>query len=295
MKIVKIHGITFSIHFLFFPIMISLYIMGYIEEMLILLAIIMIHELSHGLMAMFLGIKIQEIQILPFGGVVKLDNTLSFTIGEEIFISAAGPISNMVLSATVFFLQEHFGWESSGFHFIIFSSLAIGIFNLIPVLPLDGGRIFRSALSYLLGYKKATNVVTIISKLFAILLIALNIYLFSLGSYNFTFILVGIFIYYQSRRENEIAIYSTMKDIAAKKENLNKSGSMISQHMTVLPETTLGEIFKQFTSKKFHIIYVLDEEYALKGIITEDEILTAILHYGMHSKVKNILEKRNKY
>lgn len=295
MKIVKISGITFSIHLLFFPIIISLYIMGYAEEMIILLAIIMIHELSHGLMAMFLGIKIKEIQILPFGGVVKLDNTLSFTYGEEIIISAAGPISNVVLSATVFFLQGYFGWESNGFNFIIFSSLAIGIFNLLPALPLDGGRILRSVLSYMLGYKKATNVVTIISKIIAILLVALNIYFFCLGSYNFTLILIGSFIYYQSRRENEIAIYSTMKDIAAKKENLNKSGSMLSQHMTVLPETTLGEIFKQFTSRKFHIIYVLDEEYALKGIITEDEILSAILLYGMHSKVKNILENRVKY
>ena len=295
MKIGKIHGMTFSIHFLFFPIMVSLYMMGYAEEMLILLAIIMIHELSHGLMAITLGIKIREIQILPFGGVIKLDNTLSFTYPEEIMISAAGPIANVILSVAVFFLQESFSLQSNHFDFIIFSSLVIGIFNLMPALPLDGGRIFRAALSYLLGYKKATRVVTILSKVLAVLLIVLNIYLFSLGSYNFTFVLVGIFIYYQAGKENEIAIYSTMKDIAAKKENLSKSGSMVSQHMTVLPETTLGEIFKQFTSKKFHIIYVLDEEYALKGIITEDEILTGILHYGMYGKVKNILEKRNKY
>lgn len=70
---------------------------------------------------------------------------------------------------------------------------------------------------------------------------------------------------------------------------------MDSQHITVLPQTSLGEIFKQFTSKKFHIIYVLDEHYALKGIITEDEILSGILEYGMHGKVKNVLKKGNDY
>ncbi len=294
MKLIKVHGTTFSIHVLFFPIMISLYILGYAEEMLILLAIIMIHELSHGLMAMFLGIRIQEIQILPFGGLVKLDNSLSFTPKEEIIISLAGPISNVALSATIFFLQDFFYWKSPGFDFVIFSSLSIAIFNLLPALPLDGGRVFRSMLALIFGYKKATDITSIISKIIALCLVVFNIYLFTLASYNFTLILIGIFIFYQSTKESEIAFYTTMKDITNKKENLNETGSMMSQHITVLPEITLGEIFKQFTTNKFHIIYVLDQDYALKGIITEDEILNGIIFYGLDSQVKDLLENRKK-
>jgi len=294
-KIFKICGVTFSIHILFFPILLSLYLIGYLEEMVVLLGILFVHELSHGLAALFLGIKIQEIQILPFGGVVKLDHSLSFTHGEEIFISAAGPISNIVLSATVFFLQGYYNMKEPGFDFIIFSSLMVGFFNLIPAFPLDGGRIFRSCLSYFIAYKKATKIIVALSKMIAILLIAINIFLFAIGSYNFTLILIGIFMYYQSNRESEIATFATMRDITLKKENLNRAGSMDSQHMTVLPSTSLSDIFKQFSPKKFHIIYVLDENYALKGIITEDEILSAILQHGMNSKVKILLEKRKKY
>lgn len=295
MKIIKVHGITFSVHILFFPIIVLLYFLGYSKVMLILLIIILIHELSHGFIAMLFGIKIKEIEILPFGGVVKLDKSLNFTNREEIFISAAGPISNMVLSATVFFFQKYSRWENSDIDFVILSSLVIGIFNIIPVLPLDGGRIFRGFLSYLLGYKNATKIIAIFSKLFAFFLIGINILILSLGSYNITFILVGVFIYSKSHKEEKMSSYVTMRDFATKKESLNKQGSMESQHMTVLPQTTLGEISKQFTSKKFHIIYVLDEHYALKGILTEDEILSGILEYGMHGKVKNILEKRNDY
>ncbi|SJZ38875.1 M50 family metallopeptidase [Garciella nitratireducens] len=295
MKIVKVHGIIFSIHILFIPIMFLLYFLGYGKIMIILLIIIILHELSHGLIAMFFGIKIKELEILPFGGVVKLDKSLNFTNREEIFISAAGPIFNLVISATVFFFQKYFGLKNSNVDFIIFSNLIIGIFNLIPVLPLDGGRIVRSLLSYLFGYKNATRIIVIFSKLFAFFLIGINIFIFSLESYNITFILLGIFIYIKSNKEQKMTAYITMRDFASKKESLNKQGSMESQHMTVLPETTLGEISRQFTPKKFYIIYVLNEHYALKGILTEDEILSAILEYGMHGKVKNILEKRNNY
>lgn len=294
MKIIKIRGITISVHLLFFPIVLLLYFLESIEIMVILLAIIMMHELSHGLIARLFGIKIKEIQILPIGGIVKLDKSLNFSNKEEIVISAAGPIFNIILSATVFFLQKYFEGQNN-LDFIIFSSLVIGIFNLIPVLPLDGGRIFRSCLAYILGYKNATKIIAIFSKIFALFLIGINILILSTGSYNFALILVGIFIYHQSKKEQELALYANMKDIATKKESLSRQGSMDSQHITVLPQTSLGEIFKQFTSKKFHIIYVLDEHYALKGIITEDEILSGILEYGMHGKVKNVLKKGNDY
>src|SRR5699024_10996640 len=109
----KVRGVTLTVHFLFFPMLMVLYLLGYQEKMLLLLGIILMHELFHGLAAKFFGIKIQEIQILPFGGVVKLDKRLKFTVLEEVFISAAGPIFNMILSATVFFLQKHFGWNHS--------------------------------------------------------------------------------------------------------------------------------------------------------------------------------------
>lgn len=272
--------------------MLALYFVGYSKEILILIGIILIHELSHGLAAMTSGTKIQEIKLLPIGGVVKLDNTMGFTLGEEIFVSAAGPMSNVVLSAAVFFLQENYGWKSSGLDFIIIGSLFIGAFNLIPALPLDGGKILRCILAYFISYKSATKLVSVFSRIIGVLLIMFNIYLFSLGSYNFTFILVGIFIFYQTKKEYEMATYVTMKDIVEKKESLNKSGSMDSQHITVLPQTSLKDIFAQFTPKKFHIIYVLDERYALKGIVTEDQVLNAIISDGMNAKVKNILEKR---
>lgn len=294
MKVIKVHGITLSIHILFFPVALLLYFLESIEIMIILLAIIMIHELSHGFIARLFGIKIKEIQILPIGGIVKLDKSFTFSNREEIAISAAGPISNIILSATVFFLQKYFGWQNH-LNFILFSSLIIGIFNLIPVLPLDGGRIFRSCLAYILGYKNATKVIVIFSKIFAFFLIGINILILSTGSYNFVLILVGIFIFHESKKEKELVLYTNMKDIATKKESLNRQGSMDSQHITVLPQTSLGEIFKQFTPKKFHIIYVLDEHYALKGILTEDQVLSGILEHGMHGKIKNILKKGSGY
>jgi len=109
---------------------------------------VLIHELAHSLMAIRHGMKIHSITLFVFGGISSIEEEAK-TPGSEFKIAIAGPLSSFAL-AGVFHLARYglggvlppLGLEV--LWYLAFVNLALGIFNLIPGFPLDGGRVFRS-------------------------------------------------------------------------------------------------------------------------------------------------------
>lgn len=126
-----------------------------------------IHELGHVLMGLFLGLKPEEIEITPFGLSVsfKLEtNDYNFKIKsanlleiKKIAIAIAGPLTNFFIILLFLYFPINLPKEN-----IIYSNLLILLFNLLPIFPLDGGRILKSIIHIFKGNMKAkeyTNIV----------------------------------------------------------------------------------------------------------------------------------------
>jgi Zn-dependent protease len=115
---------------------------------------VLLHELGHALMARHLGVRIAGIELNFFGGAAKMiDQPRS--PGDEIAIAAAGPAVSFTLAGLAASLTAFTG--SSLLEFLAWINLVIGLFNLIPAVPMDGGRILRACLSYRLGFLQATE------------------------------------------------------------------------------------------------------------------------------------------
>src|SRR6056297_2810862 len=130
---------------------------------------VVIHELSHSLTARKYGINTRSITLLPIGGVADLEK-MPENPKQELAVSVAGPISNLVIAFILWLLLNisgNFHLQTVDFsaigksNFLIvltFANLMLALFNLLPVFPMDGGRVFRSVLAMTLPREKATYI-----------------------------------------------------------------------------------------------------------------------------------------
>jgi Zn-dependent protease len=126
-----------------------------------LLGSIVLHELGHALMARQYGIQTADITLYLFGGVARLER-MPRSSGPELLISLAGPAVNFAIAAVlggVLALVNFVSLPPSGFLWALFyMNLGLGLFNLLPVFPMDGGRVLRALLSGWMGRMRATEV-----------------------------------------------------------------------------------------------------------------------------------------
>ena len=112
---------------------------------------IVAHELSHALVARAEGTDVGRITLFIFGGVAQIDEEPS-SPGREFLMAAAGPGMSLLLAAvctlgfTVTALWEYPWWVWAPLQYLAAINLMVGIFNLLPGFPLDGGRVLRSIL-----------------------------------------------------------------------------------------------------------------------------------------------------
>ncbi|WP_126427938.1 M50 family metallopeptidase [Brevibacillus marinus] len=151
----SLRKIRFSIHPLFWLVIGLAVAAGYFLETLALFVIVIIHELGHIACARELGWQIQEIRLLPFGGIAAMEEVIGADPLDEIVIALAGPFMNVTMVAVSLLFWKAGVWSEEWTRFFMTSNWLIAGFNLLPVWPLDGGRILQSLLCYGLAYRAA--------------------------------------------------------------------------------------------------------------------------------------------
>src|SRR5690348_1466085 len=106
---------------------------------------VLVHELSHSMVARGYGLPVRRILLYPLGGVSEIEQEPQTPI-REFLVSAAGPVLSLVLGGLGFVLMRAFQEQSMPWilaRSLMVANLIVGVFNLLPGLPLDGGRMLR--------------------------------------------------------------------------------------------------------------------------------------------------------
>ena len=155
-----------------------------IVMLLILFGSVLIHEFGHIFAAKRYGIRTADVLLHFLGGAARME--LSFKSGtEEAVMAVAGPIVSLclgfigLLSMMVFISVGAPAFVITFFHMFTTANFIIGIFNLLPAFPMDGGRILHGVLWNFQGIRKATNTVILVAKIFAIIFLLLGIFTFT--------------------------------------------------------------------------------------------------------------------
>lgn len=160
------------------------------KEFLILFSIIIIHEFGHMLMAKIFNWRVDKIYIYPFGGCIKFNESLNKPLYQELLIMLAGPFTQIIYFLIIF-LIFNLGYLDFDTYFLFKNyHYSILIFNLLPAIPLDGGRLMNIVLCYLTPYKKSMKY----TSLFSYFIFGVVILFIVFNYHNFNLLLLTIFL-----------------------------------------------------------------------------------------------------
>lgn len=170
----KLLGVEFCVSFWFLvalAIMLSIDIMGLFYIFFISMVI---HELSHLVFFRFFGLKVNKIVLSGFGITMVPQNNMYIGYKKEILCYLAGPISNFFLAIFAYFFYPPTFLTRA----FIAANLVIAIFNLIPIVPLDGGRVLSTLLLLFFSQKTTSIITSIVAFLSLSPLYLISIYIF---------------------------------------------------------------------------------------------------------------------
>ncbi|MGH1348052.1 MAG: site-2 protease family protein [Nannocystales bacterium] len=156
---------------------------------------VLLHEFGHALTARHYGIRTRRIVLWPMGGVAQLEGNPR-TPRQELHIALAGPAVNFAIAAGLWALVSLVGLPTYGLlGSLIVANLTLGLFNLVPAFPMDGGRVLRAVLATRVGGRRATDIAVKIGKAAAAAFIIAGFF----G--NTLLILVGAFVWFAAGAE----------------------------------------------------------------------------------------------
>lgn len=149
-----------------FAFAIIFYLTKQIKIYTILMTFAFVHELGHLVAGVILGLKVKSINIMPFGVSINFEDYSNKYVAKKIIIAIAGPLVNLSLVVLGVFND----WNED----IIYSNMLIGMFNLIPLYPLDGGRILKYIIQLTSSSKEAEIITYRLSNTLIIILTVIS-------------------------------------------------------------------------------------------------------------------------
>ena len=258
--------------------------------MVLLFACVFLHELGHSLVAMRFGIAITSITLYPFGGIAALTE-IPREPAREILIAIAGPMVNFAIAAGLFvgvsfFLPaEQLGLaELSGADLLrsLFSAnLLLGLFNLIPAYPMDGGRILRGILATRMPYLLATRWAARIGKVFAALFVAAGVML-----QDWWLPILGVFLYMGATSEEQsTAVHTALSAVRIR-------DVVITEYVALSPAATLSEVLAR-SLHTFQEDFPVIRDGTFLGVVGRGRMIAALREEGRDLYVQGVLQPVN--
>jgi stage IV sporulation protein FB len=254
------------------------FLTGTFIELTIILSIVFIHEFGHFMMASFFKWRISRVMLWAFGGVMDTDEHGNRPILEEALVLIAGPFQHLVIYFGVFIISAVHLFPSSVVELIFYYNTIILLFNLLPIWPLDGGKLLFLFLSSHFSFKKAYHFIILFSMCISILLLLLQLWLLP---FTFSALLIMLFLLMENRVEWRHRYFVFMRFLLKRYEG---DSSLRGMKSIVLPHnSSLMDVFSHFKRQKKHAIYVTYPDRERK-MMDENECLRYYFYYKHYNK-----------
>lgn len=261
---------------------------------LLLFVIVVLHELGHSIAAQRYGVPVKQIVLLPIGGVAQMAHIPEQPM-KEFVIAIAGPLVNFGL-AIVFglvalaagfrigldrvpaILSNMQGFNAQAiFAYVFASNLFLGLFNLLPAFPMDGGRVLRALLAMRLSYRRATSAAVSIGQGLAWVL---GLWGFLGG--GFFLILIAVFIYIGAGQEGQMVRLRSVLGGLTVRQAYSREPRALN------PASTLRDAV-DLTLNTFQADFPVCDGEKLVGILTHTKLVEALNSFSPDKPVREVM------
>ncbi|WP_227767608.1 M50 family metallopeptidase [Zhaonella formicivorans] len=290
MRVGTIKGIEFRVNDFFLLLIMAYGMLGVFYQAMLIFTLVLVHESAHVFVARRGGIKVKEIELYPFGGVARLGDILEVNPGLEAKVALAGPMSNFFMLGLGFFLHYNYNWNGAYYLLFQHANLSMGLFNLLPALPLDGGRILRSFWSSRIGLAEATWKTSLWGKYWAVLIGAVGSVGVLMHWNDLNVVVCAVFIYLAAAKYQEGTIYIFLRYLMRKSRELAQLGVLPVRQLAATPKSTIKEVLPKFTPGNYHLIIILDQEGKFQGQLSEHQLIAALFEQGSSCRLGKLLD-----
>lgn len=252
----------------------------------LIFACVTAHEFGHVLMADRFGVKTTDITLFPIGGVASMEQ-IPEKPSQELLIALAGPAVNIViailiLSATRMTVETIQLADLANGHIgltlrLAIANLALGLFNLLPAFPMDGGRVLRALLATKFSHTQATRYAAVIGQGLAFVLGFAGLF----G--NPMLIFIAVFIYIAASAEAEAVM---LRDLT---RDLMVADAMVTGVSPIFFDDRISAATDALIGSPHEDFPVVDDTGMFRGFVTRGDIITALNSSGPEAPVSSII------
>lgn len=261
---------------------------GALPEYLLTLLFIFVHEAGHITAAVLSRATVHSIRLLPVGFNAGIDDGIC-SRGQRILIFASGPCVSFLLAVLAAILM-YFNITNSLVRLGIYANLYLGIFNLLPVLPLDGGKLAMELLAAKFGVFRTGKVLQLFSFLISVGIVLAGIAVFIDNRRNVSLVIIGLYILMCAKTNREETAFMNIKSLLFRKSRVIRKGIYPAREIVVLKHVKLTEVIKACDYvDRFHIVNVLDDDLKVIKVMTEQELIEAIIRNTPDTTFDNLV------
>ena len=261
------------------------FFVGVGEIFLCYLVTVLLHEIGHAIVARHLGYQLEQISLLPFGAELSLQDD-NFTSSDEIKIAVAGPLVNLILIIICVSLWWIFPITYYYTDLFVFSNFITFVFNLLPVFPLDGGRVFRAIISKYKDTKTTEKIVSVTA--ITLSLLFFGVFIVSIFIEPLYYMaLVSIFLLTGAFNFNKNAVYKRRIFSKDLQKNFKKGCNV--NIVAVSEDMPLYKLVKFVNTQNYTIFVVYDKSNKLKKVIMEKNLDELFTKFDSFELLKDII------
>ncbi len=238
-------------------------------------AALILHELSHAMVAKLRGLPIHEITLFMLGGAAQIEREPS-DANTEFWMAIVGPITSLGIGFGLLGIAEATGWSANvtpptpGLAILVwlgYINILLGVFNFIPGFPLDGGRVLRAIVWWIVkDGTRATKIAVRVGQVVAVLFVLFGIFEFFYGLFvsGLWMVLIGWFLMQAAKAT------LVQTEVTALLRNILVRDLMTSEWMGVSPNAPVQDVVHESFRTGRRIFLVVDEGH-LVGMVTPAE------------------------